>query len=343
LSRPGVLRVEIGPRGVELRRVAWPPTPKGSWAVLEPLVTGLCSSDLKEVRGTREVGSDFGHEVVARVHSTNVARLEARSRVCLDPHVGVVRSTAFGTAMFLSGTEAALERALPEAPRTAPDERAVFVEPLACAVHCAGRTGPARSVAIVGAGTAGVLLSVMLRLRGSRVTLVNRSARRLDALRGRQIVDGVRLVRLEEAELESHDTVVVTTTAMDETTFRRAWSLLAPEGGRLVLFGGIASTWRAPETDVAFDSIRRGEQEVHLTWDGRSAEVVGSHGATAGDFAEAVSVLDAPLPWSPRHVEELVGRRLDLEGLVTVLNRAREGLDPPEKCVVAIGRTISTT
>lgn len=327
--------VELRDGALRLRRDPWPRPAAGSWVVVEPLLAGLCSSDLKEVRGTRTARADFGHEVVGRVHGSTVERLTPGLRVCLDPHVEVERTTAFATAMVLAGEPDALRAALPSAPPGAPDERAVFVEPMACVAHCATRVQPGADVAIVGAGTAGVLLSLLLRLHGCRTALVNRGGARLERLSGMRLLEGTQLLSVAEAASHAFETVVVTTTLLDDATFDLAWRLLPARGGRLVLFGGIAPDWHVPGAGPPLDALRRREGELALDREGRRALVVGSHGPTATDFAAAVAALGAPLPWTPAHVEELIAVRLDLDGLLRELQAAaRTGVDPVGKRVV---------
>ncbi len=211
----------------------------------------------------------------------------------------------------------------------------MFVEPLACVAHCATHVTAGTDVAIVGAGTAGVLLAVLLRLCGCHVTLVNRRAERLRDLASMCLLDGVGLVVASDAEVGAFGTVVVATTLLDDATFEGAWRLLPERDGRLVLFGGIRADWCVPGSDLLLDSVRRKEDKIELERGGRRVLVVGSHGPTSADFAVAIAVLDAPLPWSPTHVEELIVERLDLPGLVTLLNEAaRTGVDPVGKRVV---------
>jgi threonine dehydrogenase-like Zn-dependent dehydrogenase len=332
-------RLELVPGGVRLVTHPWPPTTSPSWVLVAPDTVGLCSSDLKEARRSRDVRSDFGHEMVARVHSSDREEFPPGLRVCLDPHVPVTRTTAFGDTALLTGPPGQLRAALPGVPDGTPDDRAVFTEPLACAVHCAHNVLPGSEVAIVGAGTAGVLLAVLLRLRGCQVTLVNRSAERLDALSRTALLREVPKVLGREAGTRTFDTVVVTTASLDDDTFEGAWDLLPPYGGRLVLFGGIRPNWRVPGTRLLLDGIRRGEQRRELERGGRRALVVGTHGATGADFAAAGAVLAAPLPWTAGHVEELIVDRVSLPVLAALLNEAvRTGRDPVGKHVVDVHR-----
>jgi threonine dehydrogenase-like Zn-dependent dehydrogenase len=337
VADPGSRRLELVPGGVRLSSAPLPRPAYPSWVLVAPQTVGLCSSDLKEVRRSRDVRSDFGHEMVGLVHSSSTEDFPPGLRVCLDPHVPVTRTTAFGDAALLSGPPDRLRAALPTVPDGTPDDRAVFTEPLACAVNCSGKVPAGSDVAIIGAGTAGVLLAVLLRLKGCQVTLVNRSPERLAALSRTALLREVPKLLGHEAGTRTFGTVVVTTASLDAATFDSAWSLLPPDGGRLVLFGGIKPDWRIPGTRVLLDGIRRGEQLRTLERDGRRALVAGTHGATGADFAAAGAVLAAPLPWTTGHVEELIVDRVTLPGLAALLNDAvRTGRDPVGKHVVDI-------
>jgi threonine dehydrogenase-like Zn-dependent dehydrogenase len=330
-------RLELASGGVRLVTGPLPEPTAPSWALIRPHAVGLCSSDLKEARRNRDVRSDFGHEMVGVVQASSSGDLPPGLRVCLDPHVPVTRTTAFGDVMQLTGPPERLRAALPTVPDGTPDDRAVFTEPLACAAHCAASVLPGSEVAIIGAGTAGVLLSVLLRLKGCRVTLINRSSERLTALSGTALLRDIPKILTREAGTRVFGTVVVTTASLDDPTFDGAWNLLPPDGGRLVLFGGIPPDWQVPVIGVLLDGIRRGEQLRELERDGRRALVVGAHGPTGADFARAGAVLAAPLPWTTTHVEELIVDRLTLPGLVSAINEAvRTGRDPVGKHVVNI-------
>lgn len=331
--------LELVPGGVRLITRPWPRPASPSWVLVRPGTVGLCSSDLKEVRRSRDVRSDFGHEMVAQVHSSSSDDFPPGLRVCLDPHVPVTRTTAFGEAALLTGPPEQLRAALPAVPDGTPDDRAVFTEPLACTVHCAANVLPGSDVAVIGAGTAGVLLAVLLRLKGCRVTLINRSPERLTALAPTALLRDVPKIPGPEVGTRTFGTVVVTTALLDGSTFDSAWNLLPPQGGRLVLFGGIKPDWQVPGTRLLLDGIRRGEQTRELARGGRRALVVGTHGATGADFATAGAVLAAPLPWTTSHVEELIVGRVTLPVLATLLNdAARTGVDPAGKHVVDIHR-----
>jgi len=116
-------------------------------------------------------------------------------------------------------------------PDSLPDERAVLVEPLSCAIHSAlrGRATKGESALIVGAGTVGALVLVALRefTEVERITVVAKHPRQRDLMRAL-----------------GADEVVPTSEAV--TALRRSTHALKlePEFGSEYLLGGV---------DVAFD------------------------------------------------------------------------------------------
>lgn len=195
-------------------RLATIPTPRvdaAGWALVEPIMTGICGSDLGMLSGQTSLYFSGlvsfplvpGHEVLGRL-ATDCADLAAGSRVVLDPVLGdtprgLVRdparpsntadSVTIGTLRpglqtgFCASTgggwatELVAHRSqLYAVPDDLPDDRAVLVEPLACAVHTAlrARVPDGASVLVVGAGSVGLLLVLALRrlTRAGSVTVV---------------------------------------------------------------------------------------------------------------------------------------------------------------------------
>jgi threonine dehydrogenase-like Zn-dependent dehydrogenase len=147
-----------------------------------------------------------GHEIVGELQD-DVADLRAGARVVLDPvlgcaarglppcpscqqgatgrcdritvgHVSPGLQTGYcaDTGGGWSQSLVAHRSQLFPVPDRMSDERAVLIEPLACAIHAAlrGRPGPGDSVLVVGAGTVGIFTLLALReLTGAgRVTVV---------------------------------------------------------------------------------------------------------------------------------------------------------------------------
>jgi threonine dehydrogenase-like Zn-dependent dehydrogenase len=174
-----------------------------SWTRIEPVLSGICGSDLGLLTGRSSpylgpltsMPFVLGHEVVGRTLD-ELPGLPRGSRVVIDP---VLRCAARGLPacpaclegdtcrcdrITTGGLAAGLQtgfcadtgggwsrRMLAHAsqlhpvPDPMPDEIAVLVEPLACAVHAVRRVpiSPGASVLVVGAGTVGLLTLLALR------------------------------------------------------------------------------------------------------------------------------------------------------------------------------------
>jgi threonine dehydrogenase-like Zn-dependent dehydrogenase len=195
----------VGP--LRLADVDEPTRPTDEWVHLRPLLAGICGSDLATIDGNSSryfepiVSFPFvpGHEVVGRLDDGSRAVLiPVLSCVTrgLDPvcapcaagrtnHCGRI---AFGhlepglqsgycedTGGGWSGAMVAHPSQLIAVPDDLTDEAAVMVEPTACAVHAARQVaagGPRGTVAVIGAGTLGLLTIAALRAEADVTTLV---------------------------------------------------------------------------------------------------------------------------------------------------------------------------
>ena len=180
-----------------------PAPPDESWTRVEPVLSGICGSDLGLLTGRSSpylgpltsMPFVMGHEVVgrtvdelpglprgSRVVIDPVLRCAARGLppcpACLSGHTG--RCDGITTGRLAAGLQTGFcadtgggwsRRMLAHAsqlhpvPDSLPDEIAVLVEPLACAVHAARRVliNPGASVLVIGAGTVGLLTLLALR------------------------------------------------------------------------------------------------------------------------------------------------------------------------------------
>ncbi len=186
-----------------------PNTPAPGWVHVDPVLSGICGSDLATLDGRSSryfediVSFPFvpGHEVVGTVSEDTVAAdgtaLAAGSRVVLQPvlgcaargieppcpacqagHVGNCGNLAFGHIRpglqtgfcadtgggWSSAGLVAHQSQLYAVPDALSDADAVTVEPVACAVHAVlgAPIAPGDVVAIVGAGTLGLLVTAAL-------------------------------------------------------------------------------------------------------------------------------------------------------------------------------------
>ena len=195
----------VGP--LRLRDVDEPELPGPGWVRLRPSLAGICGSDLTTIDGRSSryfdpiVSFPFtpGHEVVGRLDDDSravlVPVLSCATRgidpvcsACAAGRTNHCGRIAFGhlepglqsgfcedTGGGWSTSMVAHETQLLTVPHSLADEAAVMVEPTACAVHAARRvaaTGPQRTLAVIGAGSLGLLTIAALRAEATVGTLL---------------------------------------------------------------------------------------------------------------------------------------------------------------------------
>lgn len=185
---------KVGP--LALRDVDPPELPGPGWVRVRPRLSGICGSDLATIDGTSSrwfeplVSFPFtpGHEVVGDLDDgTRVVVVPVLSCVprgidppcsaCVAGRINHCERIAFGhlepglqcgfcesTGGGWSTLMVAHENQLVPVPDDLTDEAAVLVEPTACAVHAAAQV-TASTVALIGAGTLGLLTLAALRHR----------------------------------------------------------------------------------------------------------------------------------------------------------------------------------
>ncbi len=233
-----------GVGALRLRADVRPPRlPGGEWVSVRPRLSGICGSDQALVTGEASpylgalTSGPFvpGHEVVGEVASGS----RRGERVVVEPALGCaargheppcpecaeglhalcrnVTAGAVGAGLQIgfcrdtcggwSEGLAAHSSQLHTVPEGLVDEDAVMVEPLACALHAARRAEPApgQTIAVIGAGTIGLLAVAALREIEPRATvlaLAKHPAQELEARRlgadhtaraGRLHLEGARL------------------------------------------------------------------------------------------------------------------------------------------------------
>ncbi|HVE92993.1 MAG TPA: zinc-binding dehydrogenase [Actinomycetota bacterium] len=204
LSRraPGLVASHLAP--LRLGHVGEPELPADGWVRVAPKLAGICGSDLAMVAGDASfyfgplVSTPFvpGHEVVGtlvdplddlpsgtRVVIEPVLGCAARGldpacRACAAGDTGCCENTASGHVApglqtgFCEDTGGgwgevlvAHRSQIRPIPDDLPDESAVLVEPLACAVHAAlrARVADGDTVVVMGAGTIGLLTLAAIR------------------------------------------------------------------------------------------------------------------------------------------------------------------------------------
>ncbi|MDP9440771.1 MAG: zinc-binding dehydrogenase, partial [Actinomycetota bacterium] len=258
------------------------PVPPGpGWHRVRPHLAGICGSDLATIDGRSSryfepiVSFPFvpGHEVVgelddgSRVVVQPVLTCATRGiqppcEMCAGGRVNLCERVAFGhlepglQTGFCSDTGGgwglvlvAHDTQLHAVPEDMPDEAAVLVEPTACAVHAA-RSTDAADIAVIGAGTLGLLTIAALRHRPHPPRLLLATAkhpeqRRLARELGADVVVEPtaleRAVRSATRSLKAGDQLTSGIDAVidcvgSEASLRQALSVVAP-GGTVVVVG----------------------------------------------------------------------------------------------------------
>jgi threonine dehydrogenase-like Zn-dependent dehydrogenase len=213
---------------LRLEEIPEPKLPTPEWVRVRPLLSGICGSDLGALTSENSpyfsplTSPPFvlGHEVMGTVAEDN-GNFRAGERVALEPalgcevrgidppcpycaagryalctnvakgniaagiQTGFCRDTGGG---WSEGSFVAHPSQLHRVPEDLPDEAAVVVEPLACAVHAALKMNPTphETVLVIGAGSVGLFVVAALRqlTRAGRVICVAKHERqREEALR----------------------------------------------------------------------------------------------------------------------------------------------------------------
>ncbi|MGH3794402.1 MAG: zinc-dependent alcohol dehydrogenase [Pseudonocardiaceae bacterium] len=323
------------------------PRPGGqAWVRVDPVLSGICGSDLGLLTGRSSpylgplTSMPFvpGHEVLGRTVD-ELPELPRGSRVVIDPVLGCTARGVSPCPACLTGhtsrcdhiTTGTLSAGLQTGfcadtgggwsrrmiahvsqlhpvPDTLPDEVAVLVEPLACAVHAARRVPvpPGASVLVIGAGTVGLLTLLALR------KLTGAGEVHVIAKHGHQA----------ERARELGATAIIGTDRTARTVRRSSGALLIePEFGADYLLGGMdlafECTGGAQGLDTALRSVRAGGTVVtsgmptggvdltplwyrELQMVGAYASAVGGSvdepdrdSARRGDFPEAIALATA--------------------------------------------------
>lgn len=312
------------------------PTPAAGDLVLEPVVTGLCSTDVHVLFDgalVDELPITMGHEVVGRVvdarppgssdpYADGRAGPRTGDLVCVEPllpcgacfpcvrgrpnqclhsnHLGISADGCWAELLTVPARRAVRVADGVEA------RRAIFVEPLACALHFIDTAGlgPGQAVAVLGTGPAGLLTVQAAAATGATVIASDpHPARRALAEKlgatvtvdptavdlGAALADATRGVGPDAVvEIAGHPSAVAQ--AVD----------VAPPGSTVVLAGVCGQTHNAIDTNaiVMRELIVRGA--VASRWHfARAMDLISSGRIDTG------ALVSMEEPWD--HVDRLLG------------------------------------
>jgi L-iditol 2-dehydrogenase len=311
MSVPGIMRrVVVTAGGVTVQNVPTP-VPGPGEVLVRTLVAGVCGSDTHALRGRHPfivLPYAAGHEVVGVVDGTG-RRVTVEPdlpcwhcKQCLAGRPNLCENLRFFGCAHDQGGMADWftidPRRLHDVPAELDDRTAALIEPLATPVHAVRLAGGVeeRAVAILGAGTIGLLALRVARAHGARrIVMTARSPeRRARALRfGADAVvdagapDAVEQVR--SALGESAD--VVFDCVAEQSTVRQAIGM-ANKGGTIVVVGVPASDVSIPLPVLQDSQLRIQGSATYLPEDFADAiELLRAGTVTADDFVTAVHPL----------------------------------------------------
>lgn len=362
---PGLLIGPLAP--VRLQTRAEPEVRHQGWAGVRVHMSGICGSDLGAVTGSTSLyfaGVSSmpcvpGHEVVGTLTQA-CEDLPVGTRVVLDPVLACAARGLAPCAQCAAGRTNVCDRVsvghlrpglqtgycastgggwgerlvahrsqLHPVPDDLPDERAVLVEPMACAVRLAERAGvrDGDTVLVSGAGAVGLFATLALRelTDAGRIVVVAKHATQAVLARRFGATEVV-------APAEALRGVRRLTQAL---TVRTALPAPAARYDQEYLMGGVDvavdAVGSAASLDMALRTTRAGGRvvlsgmpatgaDLSPAWF-RELDLVGTYASTSGSFATAMRLAgSAPLG-------DGVGEEGDVLGAVYPLHRWREALD----------------
>ncbi|MEO7908058.1 MAG: alcohol dehydrogenase catalytic domain-containing protein [Roseiflexaceae bacterium] len=169
-------------------------------ALIQPLLVGICNTDIEITHGYMGFRGVLGHEFVGIVHDCEdrswvgrrvVGEINAACQHCAVCARGDESHCPERTTLGIDRRDGAMAElfslpiaCLHEVPKNVPDQAAVFAEPLAAALEILEQSHirPSDRVAVVGDGKLGLLCAQVLRLPGCEVAVIGRHPERWELL-----------------------------------------------------------------------------------------------------------------------------------------------------------------
>jgi threonine dehydrogenase-like Zn-dependent dehydrogenase len=247
--------------GIKLRDDLREPVAGPEETVLRVRAAGICDTDLQLARGYMSFRGILGHEFVGELADGRrvTAEINAACHQCPTCRAGRPRHCPNRTVVGILNHDGAMaERVrvplanLHAVPDCISDREAVFIEPLAAALHVAEQVplGPGVRMAIVGDGKLGLLCAWAARLAGADVSLVGKHPEKL-ALAGADITTHT----LDEAAQLGRGFDVVADCTGSPSGLSTAVGLVRP-CGTVVLKTTIAGTHDLSLAPIVIDEVQ---------------------------------------------------------------------------------------
>lgn len=300
-------RVVVSARGVVEVEATPVPSPGPGEVLVAMTVCGICGSDLHAIRGRHPfvmLPYHPGHEVVGVVEQVGIGvEVQVGQRVvvepilscgsckrCADGRYNLCRTmTFFGCTTPTGGMGEYFvlpEHRLHPLSSALTDLQAALIEPLATPVHAVRLAGPdlsGRSVAILGAGSIGLLTLAAARHRGAARIVVTDTLPGKRELALRLGADSVHdaatpdLVQVVRTELGESADIVFDCVAVQQTVEQSV--AMAVKGGTVVIVGVPAASVMVPLPKIQDLQIR----------------IQGSATYVREDYLESIRMLEAGL------------------------------------------------
>ncbi|MFH0859328.1 MAG: medium chain dehydrogenase/reductase family protein [Patescibacteria group bacterium] len=296
-----------------------------NYLILKLLISGVCRSDLKEIKQLRTIRRDFGHEFIGEVISCSKGlKIGIGDWVVYDPHIKLKsRSSGFAEYLMAEGKIENLNNGFIKVPKKVSLRRLVFIEPLACANHCVNQlfkhlkieNASGLNIAIIGAGTAGSLIGLIIKHYGGHVIFFNRSSKRIDFMRENGLFNKNEYKKLSEKIEKKFDVVIPTTSFIFPSIMKKCLQIVK-NNGVIHLFGGTKRSIKYKFLNQDIDKIRRKEKLVRFSYNDKRIKFSGTHGALTEDFVKAINYLSYKNQFS---VEKIITAEVGLKQLPLIL------------------------
>ena len=230
--------------------------------IVQMKLCGVCGTDTQKIFGAYPKPQKLGHEVVGLVHQLGegVTKFKVGERIALAHHVPDYTShyskrgsetmdSEFkrsniepgGFAEFIRVPEAHVLHTVVNIPSHIPDERAVFMEPLACCLRAWDRMTLQKgdSALVVGIGAVGILFVPLFTEFGISTVVSDTRAERIELAKswGAKAGGTTAVPELCKAQSQGRGVDAVILTVVNEATIDLAMQSVR-DGGTILIFGG---------------------------------------------------------------------------------------------------------